>query len=103
MHKQNENNNSFLFTLVNARNKIEKLELNGKNNQFTVCHKYDYGPIFGGGNDLFIYDNCNTGNSSYSNLGVSYTLPPKNNGKEYLCGGRYFKISDYEVYQINFN
>jgi hypothetical protein len=31
-----------------------------------------YGPCFGGGSDLCIYDNCNQNNSSYSNFPYAY-------------------------------
>jgi hypothetical protein len=31
-----------------------------------------YGPIFGGGSDLIIFDNCNSNQSSFSNFPHSY-------------------------------
>lgn len=34
-----------------------------------------FGPSFGGGADLQICDNCNTVNSSVSNLGVTFSIP----------------------------
>ena len=47
--------------------------------------------IFGGGNDIGIYNNCNTNNSNYSNLGHTYEPPAgiaynTDQAKEYLAG-----------------
>ena len=67
-----------------------------------------YGPIFGSGHDIWIYNNCNDnggytnfgyGNGSYecnsdltSSLFVNTAGPDQTN---------YFKVSDYEVFTYN--
>lgn len=44
---------------------------------WAVYSSYNHGPIFGGGNDLIITDNCNVNNHSYANFPHSYN----SNGK----------------------
>ena len=61
---------------------------------------------FGRGNDLCIYDNCNTRKDNFSNLGDTYT----SNGlkfetfdaKSYLAGSCLFKVKEFEVFRITF-
>ena len=36
-----------------------------------------YGPTFGGGYDILIYDQCNINNSSYANFPSSYNTADK--------------------------
>ena len=62
-----------------------------------------YGPTFGGGHDLKIYDKCDQSNYSDSYLGNSYKLPA---GYTYytaeawslLAGSHTFKVDEYEVF-----
>ena len=65
-------NASFLFTLINPHN-IQPTILPVHNGQYTVHGCNTYGPTFGGGHDLYIANNSNTTQGSYSNLGHSYT------------------------------
>ena len=86
--------NAFLFSLEYK----EQYFTNEGNNAF-----YDissYGPIFGNGHDLCIYDSCSQNTSSYCNFPYAYT------GTKARClsGGLYnFKINEIEVYQILIN
>ena len=65
-----------------------------------------YGPTFGGGHDLYLSDNCNTNNDSFSNFPFTYNLegPVKytKNQEDYATfTGKYrFKVTDYEVFKI---
>ena len=52
-------------------NKI-KYSSNKEDNQSELGCNNNYGPIFGSGNDLVIFDNSNQNNCSFSNLGTSY-------------------------------
>ena len=64
--------------------------------QHSVNHVGNYGPTFGGGHDLHISDNANTGSGSYSYLGNTYQRPA-NAGSNYLAGSRNFTPSEIEV------
>ena len=48
--------------------------INGKNGNAILCHP-SYGATFGAGYDLYIVDNANTNQNSYSNLGNTYQPP----------------------------
>jgi len=56
-----------------------------------------YGPTFGGGFDFYLCDNCNSTNSSYSNLGHSYGAPKDTS---LLAGAYNFTVKDYECFQV---
>jgi hypothetical protein len=89
--------NAFLFSLTNKDNLPCKVRL--IQTQYSIyCHS-DYGPIFGGGNDLFICDYANTTAGSCSNLGHSYQHPQPEQGGPYLAGSVEFHLSEIEVYQ----
>jgi len=53
----------------------KKLDLKSKDHWAVTCNP-NFGPIFGGGSgyDLLIWDNCNTKNSCYSELGSNYDV-----------------------------
>ena len=55
-----------------------------------------HGPVFGGGNDLYISGNANKNTNSYSYLGVSYQCPPGQQNT-FFTGGNKFTVTDYEV------
>ena len=61
----------------------------------------NYGPTFGGGNDICIFSNANTPNSSSSNLGHTYELPANTTlpPKEYLAGAFKIKVTEIEVFK----
>jgi hypothetical protein len=64
-----------------------------------------YGPIFGGGHDIYVSDSSNTNENSYSNFGYSYQLP-KNitsgsvEAQSYLAGSYRWKTTEIEVFQV---
>ena len=82
----------FLFSLDN------KEIYNNKKNEYDIYCYSDKGPVFGGGHDLFIDDNCNKDNENFDNSNHSYDTY----GKKYaLAGTKYFYVEDYEVYQLD--
>ena len=78
-----------------------KLPLTGKwNDNAMHCHP-TWGPVFGwGGSDLYICDNCNTVEESYSCLGYSYTIPPGQDSMTFLAGSEYFLVAEIEVFAV---
>ena len=91
--------NSFIFSLRNGDNTPMKI-LNHTGQYSIGCHS-SYGPRFGGA-DLYISDNSNANQSSYSNLGHSYKHPTyayeSNESKNFLAGSFNFKVSEIEVF-----
>ena len=69
-----------------------------------MCSYMNYGPIFGGGKDIYIADNSNTKSSYYSILGKTYTHPEYPFGSEkaesILAGTHNFKVQEIEVFQF---
>ena len=60
-------NGSFLFTLINIYGINPTKFPNTQNLEYAVRHHSNYGPWFGNGVDLRIYDNYLNNKSSYSN------------------------------------
>ena len=86
---------SFIFLLKGRKgDKAEKWKVT--NTTYSTYHGSSYGPTFGG-YDFYLCNNCNTTNSSYSNLGHSYAAP-KDTSK--LAGSYNFTVADYEVYHL---
>jgi hypothetical protein len=96
---------SFLFSMKNPGGTAPtKIDNNGPHhsNQYSTYQGSSYGPTFGGGHDLYICSNSNSTNSSYSNLGHSYSLPgftySSTQIKNYFAGSYNFMTSEIEVY-----
>ena len=74
-----------------------------KNTQYSIHDIYNYGPRFGGGCDIAIFDNCNTDTGNYCDPNrppySSYELP---NGPDntFMAGSKNFTVKEIEVYQV---
>ena len=70
---------AFLFSLVNKPGWAPvKLPQTGAYSHYNIDSIYDcssYGPIFGGGHDLYIADYASSSSSSYTYLGWQYSPP----------------------------
>eukprot|EP01091_Cochliopodium_minus_P005578 TRINITY_DN15484_c0_g1_i1.p1 TRINITY_DN15484_c0_g1~~TRINITY_DN15484_c0_g1_i1.p1 ORF type:complete len:384 (-),score=79.88 TRINITY_DN15484_c0_g1_i1:71-1222(-) len=93
---------SFIFSLSNPSNMPILFKI--LKPQFSIDDSSNYGPTFGGGNDIYISDNCNSNSNSYSNLGHSYSGCPHKfesvEAKTFLCGSYKFRVDEIEVYQL---
>ena len=93
---------SFLFTLTNIYN-INPTKFPSKNDQYDIYHNSNHGPVFGSGNDLFIYNNfLKCGGLTYfpstyeDNLGKGKSIfTGKDNNNDYD-----FKIKEIEIFKI---
>jgi hypothetical protein len=64
-----------------------------------------YNATFGGGHDLHLCSDCNSVNSSYSNLGYTYKAPngisySSTEANNYLAGSYNFMVDEIEVFRI---
>eukprot|EP01080_Neovahlkampfia_damariscottae_P003599 gene3599-6334_t len=94
------NPKTFLFSLVNSANSPQKIESKKQSNE---QYRYSsYGPTFGSGHDLYICNNSNTTNSSYSNYPYSYNTPKDFTGTQntFLAGSYNFKTIEIEVFGL---
>ena len=60
-------------------------------------HWISYGPTFG--YDLYIYNYANKNKSSFTDIGFSYEIPPRQ-PKIFLSESKYFKVLDNELFHI---
>jgi hypothetical protein len=63
--------NAFIFSLSN---KTKHLQYRYK--YASIGDHYNYLPCFGNNNDIVIYDNCNSNESSLCNFGYTYDMSP---------------------------
>ena len=77
-----------------------KLPLIPGKEQNGICRINDWGPTFGGGVDLCIYENADTDTNSSSMLGSSYQCPPGQQST-FFAGCTYFTVTDYEVFGLH--
>ena len=94
-------NQAFLFSMVNPSGLgPTKLPPFPGGEQHSINCSIGYGPMFGGGHDLWIYGNANTTTDSCSNLGFTYQCPPGQQ-KTFFTGGKNFTVTDYEVFGLH--
>ena len=97
---------AFLFSLVNKPGWAPVKLPQYRYYQYAIhSHCSYYGPIFGGGSDIAIYDHASSSSSNYANLGYTYRPP---NGYSYgntftqtfLAGGNnyYFTPDEVEIF-----
>lgn len=72
--------------------------VSGKEKSAIYCN-YTSGPSFGAGCDLYISDDANTDNETYSSLGHTYQLP-SGQQSTFFTGARNFTVTDYEVFGL---
>jgi hypothetical protein len=92
---------AFLFSMVNPAGLAPmKLPLTGKRNYKALCCYSLNGPMFDLLSDLAIRDKCNTEKNSFSRLGLTYTLPPDQDGRTFLAGSDFFRVAEIEVFAV---
>ena len=87
---------AFIYSLTN------KAKCATQKNQYSIADHSSYGPIFGHGYDIFIYDNCNATTSNYCESQASnstYALPPGADNN-FLAGSKNFTVKEIEVYAV---
>ena len=66
-----------------------------------IFRNLSYGPAFGAGYDIVITDNANTGISSYTYFGSSYSLPSGVKDRKTILAGTYhFTPDEVEVFYL---
>ena len=102
-----DDSKAFIFTLKNLHGIEPSKFMKKKDNNKAIACGPRYGPVFGYGNDICIYDNCNNEQGGWTCYGVgSYecnnslkcSLFVKTAGPDQK---NFFKVSDYEVFTYN--
>lgn len=92
---------AYIFSLVNKYG--QPIIMKAKDGCEAVCKNSSAGPIFGNNNqnDIYICDNSNTCNTSYSYVGNSYQLRKVYfSTGESLAESKNFQVQEIEVYQL---
>ena len=91
---------AFLFSFVNPSGLgPTKLSLiTGEEGHGMLCTS-SYGPVFGGGWDLWILKNPDKSPNSSSKLGHTYQCPPGQQNT-FFTGAQHFTVTDYEVFGL---
>ena len=97
-------NGSFLFTLTNIHGTKPTKFPNSQNQNYAVQHLSDYGPIFGNGWDLYIYNNYLNNKNSGTTLGCAYQ-DILGKGRSVFTGDENnnngtFKVKELEVFKV---
>jgi hypothetical protein len=106
--KCNGSQRSFLFTLKNQHSiAARKFALKSERKQFAIYCPSSYGPIFGGGHDIYVSDNCAANVSSHAaHFGHTYAndtgvAPRDSNGYSmFFAGSSHFQVKEIEVFEI---
>ena len=94
VYLRDDSEQSFMFSL----DKKQKLRLISP--EHAICLAPDSGPIFGGGSDLEIVDNCNVNYNKFYRVGHSYEYADT---PESFFGSTKYLIKDYEIYEVSDN
>ncbi|MEH6538425.1 MAG: HYR domain-containing protein, partial [Psychroserpens sp.] len=94
--------NNFLFSVTNQTKHTQGGQYGGTGS-YSIYNRSDYGPTFGGGHDLVIYNNLTNG---YSNLGHSYECVNGTYGstdcRDNLAGSyNGWQIEEIEVWELS--
>lgn len=76
-----------------------KMKFTLKNPEFAILCSDNMGPVFGGGSDLEIVDECNENFNKFADIGHTYAKPDEIT-KEDFYGAENYNITDYEVYHV---
>jgi hypothetical protein len=90
---------SFVFTIKNPHNLPARV-FKQKQESYAICDNSSYGPIFGDGHTICIYNESHSSNNSYSRFANTY---PNNTGianNHVLAGGENFTVEEIEVFEV---
>ena len=91
--------NAFIFSLRN-KEELHPFKSMVLQPQYAIYRSQGYGPTFGGGGDIYISDNANSNNNSYSHLNYYETPKGANTPATILAGTPHFSPDDWEVFYL---
>ena len=92
--------NAFIFSLRNKEG-LGPFKSMVTKPSFAIRKKLYFGPTFGGGHDMCIYDNANSNTNSYTDFGHSYSVPSGvQDRRTILAGTRNFTPDEVEVFYL---
>ena len=94
---------SFIFSLRNKEDLSPfKAPLKDENTAYAIFAYNGNGPTFGGGHDIYIYNNAASNTYSYTNFNHTYQAPSGqvSDTRTILAGTYYFQPSEIEVFYM---
>jgi len=87
---------AFIYSLTHKTKHAKQ-----KDTSYSTISNRNYGPIFGNGHDILIWENNSTGkNSCVSKGNYNYELPNGVDNDSYLAGSSRFTLAEMEVYSV---
>jgi hypothetical protein len=99
-YKADNTGKSFLFSLKNPRN-TEPKTFPLSNPAHAICCNRSFGPVFGGGNEICVANNCDQGANSSTNFRDYYRNDIGIAGDQVLAGQKMFQVKEIEVFSIS--
>ena len=92
--------NAFIFSLRNKEG-LGPFKSMVTNPTHAIYRGSRYGPVFGGGNDIFIAANANSNRNSLTDFGRYYSVPRGVQDKKTILAGTYtFSPEEVEVFYL---
>jgi hypothetical protein len=98
-YKTDNSQKSFVFTIKNPQN-IEPRKFALSSASLAIYCGSDRGPTFGS-HSIYVANDSNSNNSSYTDLGNSYVNDTGINGEQVFTGESHFTVQEIEVFSIN--
>ena len=94
---------SFIYSLYNINGYAPvKLQIKSGRKQYAIYRRSSYGPTFGAGRDIYIWNNAASNRLSYTYCSSTYHLPPEYSSSYSSCtfyaGSYKFTPTDIEVF-----
>jgi hypothetical protein len=98
-YKADSSQQSFLFSIKDSRNSAPRSFPLANSSKAIYCHSL-YGPTFGSGHDLLVYDGCSENTTSYTSLGSAYRNDTGLNGNQVFTGEYNFQVKEIEIFSV---
>jgi hypothetical protein len=100
-YKADSSQRSFVFAILNPHGiGCRKFPLKPDQAGYAIAANYRYGPIFGNGNTICVYDNCSSTNGNYTDL-TGYVNDTGLNDKVVFTGEYNFTVKEIEVFEVS--
>jgi hypothetical protein len=100
--KADDSLKSFVFMLKNQHNvPARRFALNAEEKHQAIVCNSRCSPCFGGGYDIYVFDNCNADvSTNWSSFGSSYINNTGLDGTKFFAGSKQFQVKEIEVFEI---
>jgi hypothetical protein len=98
-YKSDPSEKSFIFTLKNANNISPRAFKLSSASVAILCNSA-YGPTFGNGHDIHLYNDFTINSNNYTNVGIAYVNDTGIAGTRLFTGEECFTVKEMEIFAI---